>query len=264
MSELNLTSLFHQIHDHEGLDYGVRQGQGGFYISESGTQLDYPEQWLVGGTTASTTSIMPAESRLDNTQTETQRWEKKYRQLMGQIASSQGGRVLQIGFGKGVAADKIKASNVEEHWIIENNNRNFTKVLGWKERQSHNVVPLCGNWRECINSLPANYFDGIMFGNFASTGRTNAHMFEFIGQHAHRLLRRDGVFTYCDLPAWGQMLKTKQYKDVVEMFQSTQLNALRESGFNEGRIKWKVLDSRPPRGCLRYQAPQLIAPEIQK
>lgn len=174
-------------------------------------------------------------------------WEKQYMWELAAIATENGGRVLEIGFGMGISANYIQEFDIEQHIIIEANHVVAIRAQAFAEKSPRATQVIEGFWDEVIEQIPDESLDGILLDSYPmAKGDTGEPFFPF----AWRKLRPGGLFTL--------------FSGEPKSLRLTQMQALLQAGFQEENISHKVVAVNPPADCRYYQHSSIIAPIIKK
>ena len=87
-------------------------------------------------------------------------WEDSIMKASADYVCENGGDILEIGFGMGIAADYIQANNVNSHTIIDNHPQVIEKLKAWAKNKT-NVTIVEGDWYSVKDSLAT--YDGIFY-----------------------------------------------------------------------------------------------------
>lgn len=175
-------------------------------------------------------------------------WETPYMEELAAIATQNGGRVLEVGFGLGISATYVQSHPIGEHVIIEANRDVFERLTAFARSARHTVTPWFGFWQDVVPQLDTVSFDGILFDTYPlQAAEVHTNHFPFF-QHAYRLLKPGGVLTY--------------YSDEVTELSPPHIATLQAAGFQE--ISYKVCPVTPPTTCLYWTSHTIIAPIIRK
>lgn len=201
-----------------------------------------------------------------------EKWEDSYMADFAAVATSNGGRILEIGFGLGLSATHIQSyAAVTEHVIIEFNREVFARLEAFAARaseQGRTVTPLYGDWRSVVSSLPDNSFDGIFYDTYPlSEAERDTHQFAFVSNEcAYRILKPGGVLTYCNLTSFGNL--KQDYEDSDEgnqaLFNLTQRPSLLQAGFKNEQISVRTVTVTPDADCAYYRFDTALVPVITK
>lgn len=176
-----------------------------------------------------------------------ERWEEPYMKRLAEIATMNGGRVLEVGFGLGIAASYIQKSSVEEHHIIEANEQVFERMKDFAESAKCCPILYSGFWEDISIKFEDEFFDGILFDTYPITlEELHTARFSFFSE-AHRLLKIGGVFTHYS----GELGFTDEY-----------IEYLRKAGFSN--FSGELVSVNPPNDCLYWCNNQIMAPTIIK
>jgi guanidinoacetate N-methyltransferase len=173
-------------------------------------------------------------------------WEDNYMQALADVAAGGGGRVLELGFGMGISAGYVQRHPVAEHVIIEANDEVFARLQAFAAEHP-TVTPKHGFWQDVLTQLEPGSFDGILFDTYpVQEAEVATHWFFF--EHAYRLLKPGGVFTY--------------FSDEVETFSPRHREALEAAGFRD--IRAEICHVNTPEDCLYWKAKTIVVPIVHK
>jgi len=124
-------------------------------------------------------------------------WEHPYMARLAEIATSQGGKVLELGFGMSISATYIQSHPIAEHWVIEANEQVAERAREWSSTTAKSKVVINEGFSWDVSpGLADGSFDGILYDTYPiQAGKANLHQRDFFSEAA-RLLKPGGVFTY--------------------------------------------------------------------
>ena len=179
-------------------------------------------------------------------------WEIGYMQKLAQIASSNHGTVLEVGYGLGLSAKALQSNGIDVHYVIECHPDVVTKcVQDFHQAIAENRMHvLSGFWEDVTSLLPGESFDGILFDTYPlSEEQIHSNHFWFF-EEAYRLLKPGGIFTY--------------YSDEATNFSDLHLAKLKAAGFKKKNIRYEICKVNPPKNCEYWQEKTILAPIVRK
>ncbi|WP_372894649.1 amino acid adenylation domain-containing protein [Stieleria sp.] len=130
-------------------------------------------------------------------------WQTPLMKVMAEWATESDGDVLEIGFGRGVAATMIQEAGVRSHTVVEMNLHSINDhFIPWRKHYSDpNIRLIPGSWQDNIDKLAT--YDSVFFHAFPMNEKefvqyvaNSATFAEHFFPVASGLLRDGGVFTY--------------------------------------------------------------------
>lgn len=118
-------------------------------------------------------------------------WEDPIMEHQAWTVASNGGDILNVGFGLGIIDTYIQSYNPKTHWIIECHPDVQRKMIqdGWLKKP--NVRCIFAKWQDVIHYLPK--FDGIYWDTWEESPR-DFHL------ALPELLKPTGIFSYFNKP----------------------------------------------------------------
>ncbi len=180
-----------------------------------------------------------------------ERWETNYMKMLAGVVARNGGDILEVGFGLGIASRFIhKYGRVKSHTIIEFHPDVIKKCkeMYCKGIKAKRIKILKGLWEDVTPRFPGESFDGILFDVYPlSVDQIHKYNFFFF-KEGYRLLKKGVVLTY--------------YSSEPKNFSSEHVKKLTEAGFR--KINYKTCSVNPPKSCVYWDKKTILAPIIIK
>ncbi len=177
-------------------------------------------------------------------------WETSYMKDLADIACTNGGSILEVGFGMAISATFIQKNNIDRHIIIEANKKVAEKAREFAEKAPHKTEVLEGFWEDVIEKIPDESLDGILFDTYPLSEKEIYQAQFFFFPFAFRKLKKGGILTY--------------YSSEINDFSEVHLRKLMEAGFLRENIKGNVSKVNPPKDCEYWKNDTMLAPIIIK
>ncbi|KAL0721561.1 hypothetical protein Bca4012_036160 [Brassica carinata] len=157
-------------------------------IARKETKNEYSNQeYLQDRVTFSEDKIMDNESK-----GVMMAWEKPLMEAHAKAICTNGGSILNVGFGMGLVDTAIQRYNPTKHTIIEAHPDVYRRMMesGWGDKENVRIV--FGRWQDVVDELDECGYDGIFFDTY---GEYYEDLWEF-HQRLPKLLKADGVYSY--------------------------------------------------------------------
>ena len=180
-----------------------------------------------------------------------ERWEDGYMKSLASVVTSNGGKILEVGFGMGISAGYIqKSKKIKNHTIIEchpdvvkHAKKIFPRVI-----KNKRLIILEGFWENVVRNIPSKSFDGILFDSCPLDTPVEYFQFFPFFKEAYRLLKDNGVFTY--------------FSDEVKNISPRHANLLKKVRFRN--IQYRICGVKPPKTCKYWKHKTIVVPIIKK
>jgi hypothetical protein len=137
-------------------------------------------------------------------------WETDIMSESAKVICSNGGDILNIGFGMGIIDNFIQNYNINSHTIIECHKDVISKMSedGWFEKNNINIIH--DLWQNKINEI--GKFDGVYY----DTWKDNEEIFEKV----HLIVKSGGLFSFFNTQFFNPNTKSlpKRYYDILKEY----------------------------------------------
>ena len=146
-------------------------------------------------------------------------WEDKLMSASAAYVCSNGGDILEVGFGMGISARYIQSHNINSHTIIENHPQILPKAKQWV-KDKPNVTIVEGDWYKIKDTL--SMYDGLFFDTYRDDN------LEHFSSSLFPLVKKDGLITW-----WNGLNGEKNYFNIPNVtYQQFSINPPQNSYFN--------------------------------
>lgn len=129
-------------------------------------------------------------------------WQKPIMEFMAAAVARKGGDVLEIGMGRGVAAEYVQQHRPHSHTLVECNPSVIAAFDDWKASFPGREISLIPErWQDGLAQMKT--YDGILFHTYPTNDEEfvdqvvkSVTFAEHFFDHAYSLLRPGGIFTY--------------------------------------------------------------------
>ena len=138
-------------------------------------------------------------------------WEDNLMSASAAYVCSNGGDILEVGFGMGISAGYIQSHNINSHTIIENHPQIIPKAKQWvKDKPNTTIIE--GDWYEVKDTLPL--YDGLFYDTFGDSN------LKYFSSSISQLVKSKGLFTF-----WNNYPDKKNYYNIeVPNYQKISVN----------------------------------------
>jgi len=179
-------------------------------------------------------------------------WERPYMERLAAIAASNGGTVLEVGFGMGISAAALQLHDIDSHIVIECHPDVIAQCVGIHRSAlaSGAMHLMTGYWQDVTPLLAGASIDGILFDTFPVSHEEmiGTHMFFF--EEAYRLLKPGGVLTY--------------FSSEPTTLGALHYERLEQAGFERSNIHSEVCAVNPSGERRYWNYSSIVAPTVVK
>ena len=128
-------------------------------------------------------------------------WERPIMKELAKWACTNGGHIIEFGFGMGISAQYIQQHSIKSHTICEINPKVISNLKKWAHNKP-NVIILEGDWVNNVSKMKT--YDGILFDTFMpGVDPEGTKWVYFLHKVLYQLVKEDTKFATWH---WGNAL----------------------------------------------------------